>query len=190
MSTSVLIPIAPGCEEMEAVILIDTFRRAGWNVVAAAVDDPVVVCSRGVRLVADAQWDQIDANAFDLLVLPGGGPGTERLCGDESVLQAIRSFVEAGKWVGAVCAAPLVLQQAGVVNGVELTSHPSVGARLTTARYRSELPVVIDRRFVTSQGPGTSFEFALTLVGLRDGEDRADELRLSMCLPRRIPAAD
>jgi len=173
--TRALVPLADGVEEMEAVIIIDTLRRAGWEVVSAGMQPGVVVASRGVRLSPDEDWSRIDPNTFDLLVLPGGGEGTKKLSSDERILEAIRGFVLSGKTVGAICAGPLVLQSAGVLNGRRATCHPAVSAKLSvTARDRDR--VVTDGGIVTSQGPGTAFEFALALIGLVDGSARADEV--------------
>lgn len=180
--THVLIPLADGCEEMEAVILIDTFRRAGWEVTAAGLKPGEVRASRGVRLIPDALWDEIDPGAFDMLVLPGGGGGTENLKKDRRVLEAVRSFQQAGKLVAAVCAGPLVLQEAGILEGRKATCHPSVAAQLTVPTRLPER-VVIDRGVITSQGPGTSFEFALAIVAMVEGQARADAIGAALVLP-------
>ena len=183
MSTSVIIPLASGCEEMEAVILIDTFRRADWKVVAAGVDDQVIDCSRNVRLLADASWEDLDVSSFDMIVLPGGQKGTDRLMTFQPLLDALVDFHQRGKTVAAVCAGPLVLQQAGILEDVEFTSHPSVADRFTDKRHLLTPCVVIDGTIVTSQGPGTSFAFALALVAMRDGQATADALASGMILP-------
>lgn len=182
--TKVLVPLADGVEEMEAVIIIDTLRRAKWDVVSAGIREGEVVASRRVRLVPDCSWDEIDLSSFDMIVLPGGGGGTENLCKDERVLDAIRRFHREGKWVAAVCAGPLVLQEAGVLGGRKATCHPGVAEQLTTTE-RVEERVVTDGRIVTSQGPGTSFEFALALIAHVDGEETADAIAKAMVLPGR-----
>lgn len=184
--TKALIPLAPGCEEMEAVIVIDVFRRAGWEVVAAAVSDRPLVCSRGVHLVADAAWDAIDPAAFDVLALPGGGPGTDALRTHEGVLAAVRAFHEVGKIVAAVCAAPLVLQAAGILQGRRVTCHPASAAELT-AGLRVDEAVVRDGNLITSQGPGTSFAFALAVVEAVEDHVAADRLADAMVLGRSGP---
>ena len=151
--TKALVPLANGCEEMEAVIIMDTLRRAGWEVLAAGVDEGPVEASRGVRLVPDCAWDDVDPAAFDLLVLPGGNDGTERLSRDERVLDAIRSSYHAGKIVAAICAGPLVLQAAGILEGHRVTCHPGA-TEFLTATERVDEKVVVDGTVVTSQGPG------------------------------------
>jgi 4-methyl-5(b-hydroxyethyl)-thiazole monophosphate biosynthesis len=177
--TNVLVPLANGVEEMEAVIIIDVLRRAQWNVVTAGIDAGVVTASRGVRLVPDTAWLNLDPSGFDVLMIPGGGPGVERLLKDQRFLETIRSFNQAGKWIGAVCAAPLTLQAAGILQGKRVTCHPGVAAALT-ATSRLNDRVVIDGKLVTSQGPGTTFEFALTLIRLLEGPEKALSIAQSM----------
>lgn len=177
----VLVPLADGVEEMEAVIIVDILRRAGWRVVTAALQEGPVAASRGVRLVPDQLWDALDPQAFDVLMLPGGAGGAARLAADERVLATIREFARAGKWIGAVCAAPLVLQAAGILAGRRVTCHPTVAAKLNSAP-RLPARVVVDGRLVTSQGAGTTFEFALKLVALIEGEDKAQAIAQAIVL--------
>lgn len=178
---NVLIPLAHGVEEMEAVILIDVLRRAQWQVVTAGMDDGVIQASRGVRLAPDKPWADVKPDDFDMLVLPGGAGGAERLSHHNALLQALVRFDRAGKWIGAICAAPLVLQAAGILSGRRATCHPGVAAKLTATPRRNER-VVVDGKLVTSQGPGTAFEFALTLIRLVDGDAKAHTLAEGMVL--------
>jgi len=170
-----LIPLANGVEEMEAVIVADVLRRAGWPVTLAAVDPPPITAARGVRLLADASWEDIDPNAFDLLVLPGGAGGARRLSVHPGVQAAIRAFAAAEKWLAAICAGPLALQAAGALDGKQATCHPACAAALTAGPRRPER-VVRDGNLITSQGPGTAFEFALALVAAGDGPAAAKRL--------------
>ncbi len=180
---SALIPLADGVEEMEAVILIDVLRRAEWNVVSVGLQDRPVTASRGVRLLPDKLWSEVDTEGFDWLILPGGLPGTQKLIADGRVIHALQVHARAGKRIGAICAAPTVLHAAGLLAGKTVTSHPSVAARLGDAR-RTDQRVVIDGSLVTSQGPGTGFEFALKLVELEQGPDKANALAEGMvCAP-------
>jgi protein deglycase len=175
----VLVPLIDGVEEMEAVIVIDVLRRAGWDVVSAGVGGPVVTASRGVKLVPDAAWNDVDPAGFDALMIPGGR-GARALAAEARVLDAVRAFRRAGKWVGAICAGPLVLQAAGVLEGVPATCHPSVAGELAGERSRER--VVAHDRILTSQGPGTAFEFALALIRAIDGEAAADAVAGPMVL--------
>lgn len=178
---SVLVPLAHGVEEMEAVIIVDVLRRAEWAVTTAGVDDGVLTASRGVRLVPDKAWRDIRPSDFDILMIPGGAAGVDRLQADPGVLAAVREFAQAGKRIGAVCAGPLVLQAAGILGGRKVTCHPGAAARLTAAPRLSDR-VVVDGSLVTSQGPGTSFEFALAMVRLVDGAAKADAMAKAMVL--------
>ena len=183
---NVLVPLAEGVEEMEAVIIIDVLRRAGWRVVSAAVRPPgqpgsLLKASRGVLLAADVEWTAVRSEDFDALVLPGGSGGTQVLRRDARILEAVRSFAQAGKWVAAICAGPLVLQDAGILKGVRATCHPGVRQELREA-LASDDRVVVDGRIVTSQGPGTAFEFALTLIRLLEGAAAAGKVREGLVL--------
>lgn len=179
--TRALVPLAEGVEEMEAVILIDVLRRAGWEVTTAGLMPGPVRASRGVVLVPDALWDEVDADRYDWLVLPGGAQGTQNLRRDQRVLRAVRRFVESGRRVAAVCAAPLVLQDAGVLTGRRATAHPAVIAELTQAVPVTDA-VVVDGPVVTSRAAGTCFALALELVRLVDGPDKVAALREALVL--------
>lgn len=170
--TKALIPLAEGCEEMEAVIVVDTLRRAGWDVTTAGLEPGLVTASRGVMLQPDTTWNAVDPTDFDLLIMPGGGPGTARLKADVRVLETARVFAAAGKWLAAICAAPLVLHAAGVLEGRKATCYPGVEEGLDGVAWLDDR-VVVDGHIVTSRGPGTAFEFALALIRLLEGETAA-----------------
>ena len=179
----VLVPLADGVEEIEAVIIVDVLRRAQWDVVAAGLKPGPVTASRGVQLLPDATWSDALPDSFDVLLLPGGSEGTANLSSDDRVLASIRRFVVEGKLVGAICAAPLALQAAGVLDGRRATCHPGVRAELT-APDASDERVVIDGRIITSQGPGTAFEFALAVIEAMDGSVAANKIAAGLVLPR------
>ena len=178
---NVLVPIADGSEEMEAVIIVDVLRRAKWNVVTAGVTGKTITASRGVCMVADEVWSDVSPQDYDVLLLPGGVGGTQAMAADESLLEAVRAFAEDGRLIGAICAAPLVLQAAGVLQGRRATCHPSVAGDLTVPEVLSER-VVVDGRIVTSQGPGTAFEFALKILELVDGPEAARSVAAGLVL--------
>lgn len=179
--TRVLVPLAEGVEEMEAVIVIDVFRRAGWMVDVAGLKKGIVEASRGVKLMPDRMWEQVDPAGYEVIALPGGNLGTIHLMEDERVLDALREHHRRGKLIAAVCAAPLVLQKAGILTGRRVTCHPLAAAQLTDA-LRVDERVVIDDNLVTSQGPGTTFAFALAVIALREGRAKAEELARGMVL--------
>lgn len=168
-----LVPLAPGVEEMEAVAAIDIMRRAGWEVVAAGTSALEITASRGVRLLCDALWQDVDSGGFDVLVIPGGAAAADALSSHNGVLKTVRAFVESGRMVAAICAGPLVLQAAGILHGHRATCHPAVRHRIVQASELSDERVVVDGRIITSQAPGTVIEFALAIVSAADGPDAA-----------------
>ena len=166
----VLIPLADGVEELEAVTIIDILRRGGIDVTSAALGDKQAVHgSRGVTLMADALWSALDLDTFDAITLPGGGKGTENLAADDRIIEAVRAFDEAGKFVTAICAAPTVLAKAGILNDRKATCYPSCANQLGKAY--DDVPVIADGNIITSQGPGTAMLFALVLIKHFTGEE-------------------
>lgn len=170
---SVLIPIADGSEELEAVTLIDLLRRADIEVVVAGLKDGPVRCSRGTVLLPDASLDDVLARDFDMIVLPGGLPGADHLDQDPRIHSLLKRMADAGRYTAAICAAPKVLANAGLLDGKQATSFPGVidGMGLATTRVVA-LPVVCDGLVITSRGPGTAMDFALTLIETLAGADR------------------
>src|SRR5688572_18886007 len=132
----VLVPLAEGFEEIEAVVIIDVLRRAEFEVVVAGLTSRDVLGAHGIRVGADVLLAVIDPLLFGMLELPGGMPGTTNLAEDERVLAAVRDLHARGRTTAALCAAPMVLARAGVLDGVEVTSHPSVRDRLGRAEVR------------------------------------------------------
>jgi 4-methyl-5(b-hydroxyethyl)-thiazole monophosphate biosynthesis len=177
----VLIPLADGVEEMEAVIMIDMLRRAQWHVLTVGLKAGTVTAARGTRLVPDEVWDRIDPVQYDVLVIPGGARGVDNLRHEKHLVAAVRVHADSGRLTAAVCAGPLLLQDAGVLTGRRVTCHPDVVPGLTLSRYVDEA-VVVDGNVVTSQGAGTTFAFALTLVALVDGSAKAEELARAIVL--------
>jgi 4-methyl-5(b-hydroxyethyl)-thiazole monophosphate biosynthesis len=182
MAKRVLVPLAEGFEEIEAVTIVDVLRRAGIEVVTAALRPGPVKGAHGMELAADAELAAVRPESFDAVVLPGGMPGTRHLMEDERVLAAVRKVHAAGKTTAAICAAPLVLQAAGVVRGkaLPITAHPSVHGELGGVDLRATTRVVRSGNVITSQGPGTALEFSLALVAELAGPGPAKELAAGM----------
>ncbi len=187
MSKKILIPLAEGCEELEAVTLIDLLRRASFDVITASLkDQKEVICSRNTRLVADTTLAAVMDDKFDLIVLPGGLPGADYLNNDERLHALLKKTHEQGGYVGAICAAPRVLVSANI--GLEkLTAYPGSLDHLDTAQ-RSRLNlldevVVKDGTIVTSRGPGTAMDFALELIEILAGKDARERVEVPLVRP-------
>jgi 4-methyl-5(b-hydroxyethyl)-thiazole monophosphate biosynthesis len=186
-----LILLHPGFEEIEAVTPVDLLRRAGVEVVMAALGPKTdseqelwVEGGRAVVFRADARLEELGPTPqrdFDLLILPGG-PGVDALRADpgrSAVVGALaRGFHAEGKWVAAICAAPLLLLDAGLLEGKRVTSFPGAADELRArARAYAEERVVLDGSLVTSRGAGSSEEFSLALVALLAGAAKAEDIR-------------
>lgn len=173
----VLIPLAPGFEEIEAITIIDILRRAGVVVTVAGTQAGPIVASRQTKHLPDCTLDEVRAEDFDLLVLPGGQPGTTHLRQDLRLRQIIESLLARHCFVAAICAAPTVLADAGALAGRVATSHPSVRAELAGKVGRlSDERVVMDGPVITSQSAGTAMEFAFKLVEILCGSATAAEV--------------
>jgi 4-methyl-5(b-hydroxyethyl)-thiazole monophosphate biosynthesis len=172
MTISVLVPIADGTEEIEAVTIIDVLRRAEAEVTVASVGALQVTASRGVKMVADCLIDACQERNFDLVVLPGGIPGAEHLRDNPVLKEILLRQKNSGKWYGAICAAPaVVLESHGLLADRRATCHPNHVQGLGD-QSAVESRVVVDGNCVTSRGPGTAMEFSLKLVELLFGKER------------------
>ena len=159
-----LVILAAGAEEMEVSIIVDVLRRGAVKVTLAGLGGAgAVICSRGLRLVPDVALGDVAGN-FDVVVLPGGAQGAENLASSPLVGRHLKNQWQRGGLVAAICAAPTALLRHEVGLGETVTSHPSVSESLRGAYVLSTERVVESGSLVTSQGPGTSFEFALTLL--------------------------
>jgi DJ-1 family protein len=185
MKKKACVVAAEGSEEMEAVISVDVLRRAGIEVYLAGVGDDAELLrgSRGLRFAPDGPWNPAEADRFDALVVPGGMSGVVELRQDASVADAARRFWLDGKIVASICAGPLVLLDAGVLDGRRFTSHPSVRDELPVGTWVDDV-MVRDGNLLTSQGPGTCFEFALELASMLASPETARVVAAGMMLRR------
>jgi 4-methyl-5(b-hydroxyethyl)-thiazole monophosphate biosynthesis len=177
----VLVPLAHGCEELEAVTIIDLLVRAGVNVVSAGLEPGPVTASRGVVLLPDTTLDAVLDEPFDMIVLPGGGPGAERLDHDQRIHTLLQKMAAAGHYTAAICAAPKVLAHAGLLQGKRATSYPGFidKMNLPDTRYLTDA-VVQDGKVITSRGPGTAMDFALYLIEVLAGKQKRDEVEAGL----------
>jgi len=184
--TTALVCVADGSEEMEVVISVDVLRRAGIDVTLASVptEQRAIVASRKVSLLADDTIGNCVNRDWDLVVLPGGMPGAENLAACEELQSLLVHQLASNKWLAAICAAPaVVLGRKNLLSGYRATCFPSFQQELAhQVRELSTERVVVDKNLVTSQGPGTAFEFALTLVELLLGTATRQALADAMVL--------
>ena len=181
---TVLVPLAQGCEELEAVTIIDLLRRAGITVITVGLDREPVKASRGTVLIPDTNLDAVMAQEFDMIVLPGGLPGADHLNQDPRIHKLLKQMAKADKYTAAICAAPKVLATAGLLNGKHATSYPgSIDNIDSYNMVYEEKPVVMDGKVITSRGPGTAMDFALTLIEQLLGKAKRDEVEAPLQRP-------
>jgi 4-methyl-5(b-hydroxyethyl)-thiazole monophosphate biosynthesis len=164
----VLVPLAEGFEELEAVTVIDILRRAGLEVVVASLGESPVTGSHGIRISADTPLAALVEQDFDMIALPGGMPGAERLKKDPRIADIAKRLHASGRPVAAICAAPMVLAAAGLLDGRRATSYPGFLEDAAGTSVTNEA-VVVDGGVITSRGPGTALDFALQLVETLEG---------------------
>jgi len=180
MGKKVLVPIADGTEEIEAVCIIDTLRRAGADVTVASVGQREVTASRGVKLLADARLSDCLNETYDCIALPGGMPGAEHLRDSRDLIGKLKEQKAAGRLYAAICASPaVVLQSHSLLENTRATCYPSMLNQLNPA-YASDDRIVVDGNCITGQGPAMAIEFALKLVELLFSPDKAKEIAKAM----------
>jgi len=166
----VLVPLAQGCEELEAITITDLLVRANIEVITAGLDDQPVIASRGAVITPNTRIDNIQDELYDMIVLPGGLPGADHLRDDERVQALIKKHADNNKYVAAICAAPQALASAGILQGKRATAYPGTLEKLNDKTIEiCNSAIEIDGNVVTSRGPGTAMDFALTLVELLEG---------------------
>ena len=178
MPKKALIILHKGFEEIEAISPIDILRRAGVEVTVASREDTLLVEGKSsIQLQAESLLDAVLEKTFDGIILPGG-PGTKRMVTDECILELVRNQAATERWIGAICAAPLVLKAAGVLNDHRYTAHVSTQEELPHRVTRQR--VVIDFPFITSPGAGTAIPFALALTTALAGQATAREVAMAI----------
>jgi protein deglycase len=178
----VAVILADGFEEVEAMAIIDILRRAEIDTVVAGLHGGHIISARRVKVIPDTVIDMVNADDFDMIVLPGGQPGADNLNADVRVKELITSFCRKGKLTGAICAAPIVLASAGVLQGKRATSYPSYKDRLGGAVYE-EKSVVTDGTVLTSRGAGTALAFGLAIVERLINKETAQKIKEAMLMP-------
>lgn len=183
MEKKILIPLAEGFETIEALSVVDVFRRAGAHVDLAAIGDSLLVTSsHNVQVMSDRLLVDCIKENYDLIVLPGGIPGAENLKKSSVLAELLKKQNEENKLYGAICASPaVVLEHHGLLKGKSATCHPLFVDQLSLQDKTGE-KVVIDKNCITSRGAGTSIDFGLDLVGILMGEEKKKEVAKGMAL--------
>ena len=178
----VYIHLATGFEEIEAVTIGDILRRGNVPVQYISLTGSQLVSgSHGIALQAELTWESADYENCSMIALPGGMPGTRHLAEHQGLLERIREFHSQGKWVTALCAAPLVLAEAGILKGKKATIYPGMEEELGDALVREER-VVRDGHIITSRGPGTAMEFALALLEAMADPETSQRVRSGLVM--------
>lgn len=174
--------LADGFEEIEAVTAVDVLRRAGYDVKTVGIGNKFIVGVNKIKLEADIGENEINLSKIEAIVLPGGMPGATNLKNSKTVLKALNYCIENKKIIAAICAAPLVLGEAGMLKGKTAVCYPGFENRLNGANILDE-PVCVDENIITAKGPGASFMFALKIVEILSGKKVVDKIKSSLqCL--------
>ena len=175
----IIIPISNGFEEIEAISIIDICRRANIEVIIASVENIKTIGAHNIKIEADCKIEDVKADDFDMIVLPGGLPNAFTLAEDENVQRLLKEFEEKNKKIGAICAAPYALHKAGVLNQ-NYTCYPSFEKKIKDDGYQDDKNVVTDNNVITSRGPATAIDFALEIVKTLKGNDIYHQIKTGL----------
>lgn len=179
---TIFVFLADGFEEIEALAPVDILRRAGLSAKTVSVmDEQVVAGAHGVPVLADVMFDEINAEDAEMILLPGGLPGATNLDAHQGLSQMILDFAKEEKPLAAICAAPLVFGNRGLLEGKKATCYPGFETYLKGAQYTAAL-VEKDGNFITGKGPGAAMEFAFAIVEKYCGMDKVNELKQGMMI--------
>ena len=179
---TIFVFLADGFEEIEAITPIDVLRRAGLNVQTVSVmEEQIVAGAHGIPVVADKMFADIHLEDAEMLLLPGGLPGATNLDAHQGLSDMIMAFASEGKALAAICAAPLVFGNRGLLQGKKATCYPGFESYLTGAEYTAAL-VEIDGNFITAKGPGAAMDFAFAIVEKYCGIEKVNELKSGMMI--------
>ena len=176
----IAVHFATGFEEIEAVTIVDVLRRAKIETLMVSVADRrIVTGAHNIQLACDTMFEELDYSDVDMILLPGGMPGSANLKNHQGLKKEILNFSKDGKPLGAICAAPMVLGELGLLKGKDAVCYPGFEEHLKGARIQDE-KVVQSGDFITAKGPGAAIEFALKVVSLLKDQQTADSLRKDM----------
>ena len=178
---TVLVPLAQGCEELEAITVIDLLRRADIRVVTAGLDKEPVRASRQTVLIPDTDLDTALNEDYEMVVLPGGLPGANHLRDDVRIINLLQKMAAQDRYITAICAAPKVLVKAGVLTGKKTSCYPgSLNEMDLSGVTLSSEAVTLDGKVITSRGPGTAMDFALILIEKLAGKAKRNEVEAAL----------
>lgn len=178
----IMIPFAAGFEEIEAITNIDVLRRAGIDVVTVSLNDNLLVKgAHSITFKADLNLKDIVSEELDGIILPGGMPGAANLRDNSKIIKILKNLNRENKLIAAICAAPIVLEEADVIQGKNVTSYPGFEDDLSSCNYISDR-VVCDNNIITGRGPGAALEFALAIVNYLLDDETSDQLKEDMII--------
>jgi 4-methyl-5(b-hydroxyethyl)-thiazole monophosphate biosynthesis len=176
----VTVHLAEGFEEIEAVTIIDVLRRAGIEVIIVSITGKLLVKgSHNIELKADLLFEDVDYSKGDMIILPGGMPGSKNLNENEGLKSQIIKYQENEKYLAAICTAPIVFGNLGILNGKSVVCYPGYEAQLIGAKIRT-VPYITDNNIITGRGVGAALQFSLEIVRILSGEVLAEQLRKAM----------
>jgi len=174
------IHLAEGFEETEAVTIIDVLRRAGLNVISVSITgNRMVKGSHNIEIKADILFEEVDFTTGEMIILPGGMPGSKNLNEHEGLKNQIIDYQKHGKYLAAICAAPIVFGNLGILKGKKVVCYPGYESHLVGAEVRSN-PYIVDNNIITGRGVGAALQFSLEIVRILKGEESAIQLRKAM----------
>lgn len=183
MKTTILIHLATGFEETEAVTIIDVLRRANLDVITVSITGSLEVTgAHNITIGADQLYDEADYTTAAMIILPGGMPGTNNLLNHNGLIGKLKKFHKEKRFIAAICAAPMILGSLGFLQNRKAVCYPGFESKLTGATVLNA-PFVVDEHIVTGRGVGTALAFSLEIVRLLKGEHLASELRTALVIP-------
>jgi 4-methyl-5(b-hydroxyethyl)-thiazole monophosphate biosynthesis len=172
----ILVPLANGFEEIEAISIIDICRRGQIDVIVAGVDDKTAMGAHNIPIVTDCLITDVNVDDLDMIVLPGGWGGTEALASNATVQSILKQMKQSNKHIAAICAAPYALDAAGVLSD-NYTCYPSIENKIRMQGYDKNTDTVTDGKVMTSQGVGTAICFALEIIKTLQGNDKYQQIK-------------
>ncbi len=175
----IMVPFADGFEEVEAITNVDVLRRAEIDVLTVTLDKETVIGAHNLEIITDYTLSNINITELDGIILPGGMPGAANLRNDLRIINIVKELYRNNKLIAAICAAPIVLEEAGIIKNRQITSYPGFESQLKSSVYKTDR-IVIDNNIITGRGPGVALEFALAIVSYLKNDQIADQIKKDM----------